>query len=137
VEEEDGVARALPGREEAEPPAADLDRLGLGALGRGLGGELLLELLLEVLDEGVATNCWKTERPIPTQTIGLKKKLPPSRSLKLDLCSLFMAFSISVTRASRSILSPSTSSRISRARSCLPTEIKKRGDSGMAKESRP
>ncbi|CAM5697507.1 hypothetical protein SALBM311S_11947 [Streptomyces alboniger] len=74
------------------------------------------------------TNCWKTERPIPIQTIGLKKKPPPSRSLKVDLCSLFMASSISLTRASRSILSPSTSSRISRARSCLPTEIKKRGD---------
>ena len=34
------------------------------------------------------TSCWKTERPMPIQTIGRKPKRPPSRSLKVDLCSL-------------------------------------------------
>ncbi|CAM5443906.1 hypothetical protein STENM327S_06116 [Streptomyces tendae] len=83
------------------------------------------------------TNCWKTDRPIPIQTIGLKKKLPPRRSLKEDFSSRCMACSISVTRASKSTFLPSTSSRIFLARSRLPTEIRKRGDSGMAKDSRP
>lgn len=83
------------------------------------------------------TSCWKTDRPIPTQTTGRKPKRLPSRSVNLDLCSRCMAVSISVTRASRSTPLPSTSARIFRARSFLPTEIRNRGDSGIANERSP
>ncbi len=61
---------------------------------------------------------------MPTQTMGSSPKRPPSRSLKVDLCSERIASSISWTRPSRSTLEPSTSLSTFLASSLRPTEIR-------------
>ena len=84
----------------------------------------------------IPTNCWKTDSPIPTHTIGINPSAEPRRSASLGGRSLLRVCRISSTLASTSIL-PSTRRNTSFAASRRIRETRYRGDSGIVIASPP
>ena len=82
------------------------------------------------------TNCWNTDRMMPTQTIPWR----PNRGPRSDTPLLFLSAAIACSRSFivwfRSA-SGTRRAKMARASSYFPCEMRKRGDSGMVKASTP